>query len=77
MTTGRGAATSRRGVFDVDEHRATEAFRLVWGQAYDIAFTAGTWRACRLDGNETLITGKTPDELAVAIRADWTRRSAP
>ena len=77
MTTGRGAATRSRGVFDVDEHRATEAFRLVWGQAYDIAFTAGTWRACRLDGNETLITGKTPDELTVAIRADWARRSAP
>jgi len=80
VTTGRAAATSRRGVFDVDEHRAAEAFRLVRGQAYDIAFTAftaGTWRACRLDGNETLITGKTPDELTVAIRADWARRSAP
>ncbi len=48
MTTGKPATASRRGVFDVDEHRATEAFRLVRGQAYDIAFTAGTWRACRL-----------------------------
>lgn len=77
MTTGRAAATSRRGVFDVDGHRATEAFRLVWGQAYDIALSAGTWRASRLDGNETLITGKTPDELTAAIRADWACRSAP
>ena len=76
MTRGRAAATSRRGLFDVDEHRAAEAFRLVWGQAYDIAFAAGTWRACRLNGPGTPITGKTPDELTVAIRADRARRSA-
>ena len=76
MTTGKPAAASGRGVFDVDEQRATEAFRLVWGQAYDIACAGGTWRASRLDGPGTLITGKTPDELTVAIRADWARRSA-
>ena len=76
MTAGRPAAVSARGVFDAGEHRATEAFRLVWGQAYDIAFAAGTWRASRLDGPGTPITGKTPDELTVAIRADWARRSA-
>jgi len=76
VTAGRPAAVSRRGVFDVDEQRAAEAFRLVWGQAYDIAFADGTWRASRLDGPGTLITGETPDELTVAIRADWARRSA-
>lgn len=47
MTAGRAAAVTVRGVFDAGEHRATKAFRLVWGQAYDIAFAAGTWRACR------------------------------
>ena len=68
---------SARGVFDAGEHRATEAFRLVWGQAYDIACAAGTWRASRLDdGPGTPITGTTPDELTVAIRADRARRSA-
>ncbi len=76
MTAGRPAPVSARSVFDVDEHRATEAFRLVWGQAYDIAFAAGTWRASRRGGPGTPITGKTPDELTVAIRADWARRSA-
>ncbi len=76
MTAPRPAAVSRRGVFDVDEQRATEAFRLTWGQAYDIAFAGGTWRARRLDGPGTLMTGSTPDELTVAIRADWARRSA-
>jgi len=76
VTAPRPAAASARGVFDVDEHRATEAFRLVWGQAYDIAFAAGSWRASRRDGPGTPITGKTPDELTVAIRADWACRSA-
>jgi hypothetical protein len=76
VTAPRSAAVSARGVFDVDEHRATEAFWLVWGQAYDIGFTAGTWRASRRGGPGTPITGKTPDELTRAIRADWARRSA-
>jgi hypothetical protein len=64
---------SRRGVFDVDERRATEALRLAWGEAYDIGFADGAWRACRPG---TLLTGTTPDELNRAIRADWARRSA-
>jgi hypothetical protein len=70
------AGVTRRGVFDVDERRATEALRLAWGQAYDIGFADRAWRACRLDGPGTLLTGTTPDELNRAIRADWARRSA-
>ena len=50
MTTG-GAPRSPPGVLDVDGDRAAEAFRVVWGQAYDIAFTVGAWRACRPDEN--------------------------
>ena len=76
MTASGPAVASRRGVFDVEEQRATEAFRLTWGQAYDIGFAGGTWQARRLDGPRTLITGSTPDELTIAIRADWARRSA-
>jgi hypothetical protein len=70
------AGPARRGVFDVDEGRATEALWLAWGQAYDIGFADGAWRAGRLDRTGTLLTGMTPDELTRAIRADWTRRSA-
>ena len=66
----------RGGIFDVDEDHAAEAFRLIWGQAYDIGFADGTWRARRLDGNGAVMTGATADALNVAIRADWARRSA-
>ena len=75
MTTAPPEAPARRGIFDVDEERATEAFQLTWGQAYDIAFTGGAWQARRRDGRGTVITGTTPDALTVAIRADWARRS--
>lgn len=73
MTAARPA---RRGVFDVDEQRATEAFLLTWGQAYDISHAAGTWQARRHDGRGTLLAGTTPDELNAAIRADWAYRGA-
>ena len=76
MTAGHSVPVTGRGVFDVDEDRAAEAFRLTWGQAYDIGFAAGTWRARRLDGQGTVLTGTTPDELNRAIRADWARRGA-
>ncbi len=66
----------RRGIFEVDEEHAAEAFRLMWGQAYDIGCAAGTWRARRRDGRGTVMTGTTPDALNVAIRADWARREA-
>ena len=65
-----------RGVFEVDEDRAAEAFRMTWGQAYDIGFAGGAWRARRLDGRGTVMTGATPDALNVAIGADWARRGA-
>jgi hypothetical protein len=51
------AGATRRGASDVDEHRATQALRLAGGQAYDIGFADGAWRACRLDGPGTLLTG--------------------
>lgn len=46
MTTRTAAAHGRRrGVFEVDEDRAIEALRLAWGDAYDIGFADGAWRA--------------------------------
>lgn len=73
-TAPAGAAGTRRDVFGVDTDRAIEALRLAWGTAYDLGFADGAWHACRLDGDGTLITGTTPDELNAAIRADWTAR---
>jgi hypothetical protein len=73
-TAPGNAAGTRRGVSGVDTDRAIEALRLAWGTAYDLGFADGAWHACRLDGNGTLITGTTPDELNEAIRADWTAR---
>ncbi len=63
--------TMRRGAFNVDPDRAAEAMRLEWDETYDIGFADGAWRAARLDGTGHLLTGKVPDELAAAIRADW------
>ena len=68
--------TGRGGVFDVDQDRAIEALRVTRGDTYDIGFADGAWHAARLDGAGTLLTGRTPDELAAAIRADWGARSA-
>jgi hypothetical protein len=65
-----------RGVLDVDEKRALEALRLTWGNAYAVCFDdaiiegGARWRAWRLGGG-TAISGRTPDELNTAIRADW------
>jgi hypothetical protein len=65
-----------RGAFNRDPDRAAEALRLAWGEVYDIGFADGAWRATRLDGTGHLLSGQVPDELAVAIRADWGARSA-
>lgn len=74
--TAPGAAVgTRRGVFDVDENRALEALRLSWGGAYSIGSERGRWVAQRRHGRGDLLTGSTPDELTVAIRADWAARS--
>ena len=61
---------------DVDQDRAIDALRLTWGETHDLGFADGAYRAVRLDGTGDLLTGRTPDELATAIRADWGTRSA-
>ena len=64
----------QRGVFDVDEDRALDALALAWGDAYEIYVVDAQWQAWR-DGtaDEDILTGSTPDELNVEIRADWNR----
>jgi hypothetical protein len=68
------AVGTRRGVIGVATDHAIEAVRLAWGTAYDLGFADGAWHACRLDGDGTLITGTTPDELNEAIQADRAAR---
>jgi len=76
-----GAAGGQRGgVSDVDEERALEALRLGWGDAYAVCFDDSIgpdgprWRAWRLAGQGTALAGRTSDELAAAIQADWARQ---
>lgn len=61
----------QRGVFEVDERRALDALRLEWGDAYDIGFEAGAWIAYSRDAGRRVISGETPDELTMRLRADW------
>jgi hypothetical protein len=67
---------TKRGPFDVDQDHAIDAILLIWGDTYDIGFADGAWRAYRINGPGTMLTGQTPDELVTAIRADWGARSA-
>jgi hypothetical protein len=60
-----------------DGERPLEALRRAWGGAYAICFDdapgagGARWRAWRLGGAGTMVTGTTPGELDAAIRADW------
>jgi hypothetical protein len=64
----------QRGVFDVDEDRALDALALAWGDAYEIYVVDAQWQAWRHGpADEDILTGSTPDELNVEIRADWNR----
>lgn len=68
--------TGQRGVFDVDQDRALEALRVTWGAVYDIGAGDRQWTASRADGTGRTLTGRVPDELYAALRADWRVRSA-
>jgi len=67
------AAGGQRGVFDVDQDRAVEALRLAWGDAYEVSAGGDKYRASKVDSDGEELTGRTPDELNTAIRADWAR----
>jgi hypothetical protein len=67
-----------RGAFDVDAERALDALRLEWGEAYAVCFDDAVgdrrrWQAWRLGVVSVRLEGRTPDELAAAIRADLER----
>jgi hypothetical protein len=66
--------TGQRGVFDVDQDRALEALRVTWGEVYDIDAGNRQWTASRADGTGRILTGRVPDELYAALRADWGAR---
>lgn len=60
-----------RGVFEVDEDRALDALRLLWGDVYGIGREHGQWAARRQDGRGAPLTAETPDELNRQMRDDW------
>jgi hypothetical protein len=62
---------SGRDVFAVDVGRALEALDFAWGDVYEIGHEDGIWLAESRDGRGRRLTGKTPDELNAAMRADW------
>lgn len=62
------------GPFYVDEDSALGALELVWGDSYDFAVVDREWLAYPKGTDETL-TGTTPDELSMAVRADWSKRN--
>jgi hypothetical protein len=50
-----------------------EALRLAWGDAYEVSASGDKYRASKVDSDGEELTGRTPDELNTAIRADWAR----
>ena len=59
--------------FTVDTERTLDALRADWGAAYEIGYSDNRWVARRKDGAGEPLRGLTPDDLAVAMRADWER----
>ena len=55
MTTGRAAG---QAAGDTGTHRALEALRLAWGDAYDIGSERGTWTATSRDTEARTFTGR-------------------
>ncbi len=68
------SAGEQRGAFDAEEDRALDALALAWGDAYKFYVAGGHWQAWRQGAaDQDVLTGSTPGELNVAIRADWGR----
>lgn len=61
----------RRDPFAVDVAAALEELSATWGGIYCIAHVNKRWRAARIDGTGCVLTGISPDDLAVQMRACW------
>lgn len=59
------------GPFAVDEERALDAMRWLWGDCYTVDVRSGTWTAKRLDGLGGEIEAAYPDDLNREIRNDY------
>jgi hypothetical protein len=78
VMTAAPAASGQRAIFEVDPGRAAEALSLTWGELHqDIGVEDGRRRARSRNGDDRVLTGDTPDELAARTRADWAGRSTP
>ena len=65
------AARMPHDPFTVDVATVLETLRAEWGAVFAVEFTAGRWRAARRDGTGEPLAGRTPDDLAAAMRASW------
>lgn len=67
------AATTGRGVFDVDPDRAVAELERAWEPAgyHGFGFDAGQAQWSAITNAGEILTGATPDELSQKIRAHW------
>ena len=61
--------------FTVDMEHTIEALTVEWGRVFCISYNGDRWLARRRDGTGGTLRGRTPDDLAVAMRAGWARGS--
>jgi hypothetical protein len=50
---------------------ALALLRWHWGDAYDISVDGDEWQAVRKDGEGSMISAPVPDELRMAMLADY------
>ena len=55
----------------VDTQAILDALAADWGTAFYIGHINGKWRASRKDGTGEPLTGRTPDDIAAAMRESW------
>ena len=60
-----------RDPFTVDIARTLDALHGEWGETFCIRYSGCRWLASRTDGTGETLRGLTPDDLVVAMRADW------
>jgi hypothetical protein len=76
LAAGTGSDVPQRDPFAVNIGHALETLGLAWGDAYGISCEGGEYTAVSKDDGHRVITGQTPDELMLRIRADWARRGS-
>jgi hypothetical protein len=68
---GQGVAVT--GAWPTADDMALDGIKAEWGEIYDTGIAGGEYCAFHVTGGR-LLTAATPEGLASAIRADWSRR---